>query len=891
MSTMKRIAALALVLILIVGALPGAQAAPSAAGCPKSSSGKHNWKPRPQSPWCERPGGIVYVCSHCGKKVFEESTPALGHAWDAWTVTKQAACASDGSRTRTCSRCGKEETQTIPAYGHAYSAWGVVVQPTCETAGEQAHVCASCGRTETKPVPPLGHQWDKGKVTQMPTATEEGVMTYTCLNDPGHTRTEAIPVTGGSDLVEGHPSLFLTLHTNAEIYQDDHETDHWSDDILVKITVTNTGDIPLMIDVFEHKHVIQPADSFTYKSDFTVWGGSWDTVNHDFITYTPDDPVYFGYMTVTYLLYGYDPDEVIKEPLCTSNHAVLIVRFPRNTEPVEPPALTLKKSFAAPKNKEYFTVGEPIHWILTATNTTEAPITDVTVTDKGVIVGTFSEIAPAETVTCSVPDHIVTAYEKDVVGYVKNAAVAEGKDADGHPQSWPSNEATAPTQKITGKEDDDVPNDGILAKAEAHSPENGAYYLPGEAVDYVITVRNTSDAALKDLILTDSLAGFTPIATLDSLAPGAMETFAYTYTVQESDAVHPFLVNSAILTYHTDDGMPCMPLISTVSSELRGTDPSGFDPDLLPREGDACRLTLDALGDTEARYTLRACAEHLPAARAAEAAAQEGDWVKAVEIWRGELEKQYAVLYAAGDSEAKSAVMEARAFFDAYTATYADAVNMEDTDRMRAETDRMYDMLLAAATGTRREALLAEREQLYAAIEAFGSAAKYAALAEMLRIRCALLCCAIHTMPEDLPGSLTGQHAALESTEKHETNGREISGLEGSDSTVVERFDAAGTAALKETARMAVSAGNRAVAFSRAAVVWQMALDDLMNPLYEAAAEKRKPAIAAWRTSLDSLLSAERHLLTLLYGGKRAIIEEQLMNLYKDAVLCTEKLR
>ena len=217
MMAMKRMAALALALILILGALPAAQAAPSAAGCPKSPSGTHNWIPRPQSPWCERPGGIKYTCSYCHKQVFEESSPALGHLWSSWTVTKKAACTTKGSKTRTCSRCGKVETQSIPASGHAYSAWGVIVQPTCETAGEQAHVCASCGRTETKPVTPLGHKWDGGKVTKMPAATEDGVLTYTCKNDPSHTKTEAIPATGGEPTAEGHPSLFVFVQSDARI--------------------------------------------------------------------------------------------------------------------------------------------------------------------------------------------------------------------------------------------------------------------------------------------------------------------------------------------------------------------------------------------------------------------------------------------------------------------------------------------------------------------------------------------------------------------------------------------------------------------------------------------------------------------------------------------------
>ena len=119
--TMKRIAVLALVLILALGALPTALATPSTAGCPKSQDGNHGWVPRPRDAWCEWSGGMVYVCRYCGKEAFEETTPALGHNWSEWTVTKKATCTSKGSKTRTCSRCNKVETQSIPTTGHAYS--------------------------------------------------------------------------------------------------------------------------------------------------------------------------------------------------------------------------------------------------------------------------------------------------------------------------------------------------------------------------------------------------------------------------------------------------------------------------------------------------------------------------------------------------------------------------------------------------------------------------------------------------------------------------------------------------------------------------------------------------------------------------------------------------
>ena len=102
-------------------------------------------------------------------------------------------------------------------------------------------------------------------------------------------------------------------------------------------------------------------------------------------------------------------------------------------------------------------------------------------------------------------------------------------------------------------------------------------------------------------------------------------------------------------------------------------------------------------------------------------------------------------------------------------------------------------------------------------------------------------------------------------------------------------YDETGATAFRDTVRLA--AGGRPSAFRRAAVLWQMALDDTLNPVYEAAGNERRQAIAAWRITLDSLAPAEKSLLALMYGDRSATAEEQLMNLYRDAALNTEHVR
>ncbi|MBR6499541.1 MAG: Cna B-type domain-containing protein, partial [Clostridia bacterium] len=200
--TFKRFIAVALAVLLLLGALPEilpeALAAPSEDGCPKSSSGKHSWYSRPRSAWCDYAGGNVWICSFCNKTVFEETTPALGHDWPAWTVTKTATCTEKGSRTRTCNRCHKVETQELAVLGHYFpNPWKTVKEPACEEAGQEVNYCTRCGYEWRRELEAIGHDWDEGVVTKKPTAYEEGEKTYTCKNDSSHTKTEPIPATEG----------------------------------------------------------------------------------------------------------------------------------------------------------------------------------------------------------------------------------------------------------------------------------------------------------------------------------------------------------------------------------------------------------------------------------------------------------------------------------------------------------------------------------------------------------------------------------------------------------------------------------------------------------------------------------------------------------------------
>ena len=899
--TIRRIAAVFLALLIVLGALPGmlspAQAKPSEDGCPKGSGGKHLWSNGIyQEPWCETPGGYNYTCRFCNKTVFEKTAPALGHKWGAWKTVKEPTCAKEGTQRRVCSRCGKKETQSIPptykhnwkwktvkeptcgaeglrqqvcsvckltnksesipATGkHKFGKWKVTKEAECTKAGKKTHTCKVCGFKESEKIPATGHDWDEGVIIKEP-AVESGYLIngeilYTCKNNSSHTKTKTI---------KPKPSLHLTMECASEELGHDitpFESEH-NYYVYTNDTVTNTGNVCLRAEFWNgvvnsgtYYAYLDPGESYTFTNvkhrvaHFSFESGEtiWDNIH-----YTPEDPDHIGYVTATDCYIGCAPAEAVGElcgQVCWSNTASVTV-YLKGKATETSPALSLVKNVAnPPADSGIFKVDEQIDWSLTAANTTEDPITGVTVTDKGATVGSFSEIGPSESIACSVPSHTVTGYDA-VVGYVCNSATATGTDADGVTHTWASNVATAYTKKLEDDEDPLGPVYGLnvaarLTKEEAHGPANGEYYELNEQIDYVITVENTGETELRDLILTDSLAGFEPIDTAEVLAPGGKLSFSYAHTVTEEDLAAHWVVNSAVLTYTFGDGIPGTPRFTNRVYSRAGDGewplPEGsFDPALLQRD-ECCSLTLDVLGSTEAAYTLHACADHLSVLKAVEEAPG-----KAAEIWLSEMDKLYELLYAAADDVAKCALIEQRAMFLAY-------------------------------------------------MNAFDAAMGENASADALRLECARLCGIVRTAPDTLPGSLLGEHEKLSGSPAYETSSRETGALNGSDCTVTERYDARGAGALADTLALLNTVDSFDKAFTTGRVFWQMALDDTVRPLYKAADEAQQKLIATWRILLDRRASADGALLGILYQQNYRTIAEAVMDLYKDAALNAANLK
>ena len=104
------------------------------------------------------------------------------HDFGDWTVTTEPTCTAAGEKTRTCSGCGTEETETVDALGHDFSI-AVVTEATCTTDGYTTYKCSRCDEEyidEDSYIDALGHDFGEWTVTTPPTHDAEGEETREC---------------------------------------------------------------------------------------------------------------------------------------------------------------------------------------------------------------------------------------------------------------------------------------------------------------------------------------------------------------------------------------------------------------------------------------------------------------------------------------------------------------------------------------------------------------------------------------------------------------------------------------------------------------------------------------------------------------------------------------
>ena len=244
-----------------------------------------------------------------------------------------------------------------------------------------------------------------------------------------------------------------------------------------------------------------------------------------------------------------------------------------------------------------FAEGEIIIYQVTVTNTGNITLNDVTLTDvmtgvDGVTVlpsnlseedGDIGILLPKENAVITYT-HEVT--EADLGGILHNVATATAYPAVPDPASEAAAAGKA-SEPLTATDDEDVPtiarDPKLSVEKEVTSKpaaEDGKYVL-GETITYKVTVTNTGNLTLNDIVVSDVLTrpdGTTTVpsgfsvndARIDSLEPGASAEITYDHVIVEAD------LGGALTNAATATGQPDIP----------DPDPETPDPDPTPDEPD-----------------------------------------------------------------------------------------------------------------------------------------------------------------------------------------------------------------------------------------------------------------------------------------------------------------
>ena len=227
------------------------------------------------------------------------------------------------------------------------------------------------------------------------------------------------------------------------------------------------------------------------------------------------------------------------------------------TEPSKPHITVTKETISTPKNGETYALGEKITYKITAKNTGNLTLTNVTVSDE--LTGDTGdkafkidgEFKPGDEKTFKTS---YTVTEADLGKTVVNVATATGTTPD----------PDKPEPGVDpGKKEDPTDQKKPGMSIEKKVIDQKEKYEIGDTVEYKITVTNTGNTTQKNILVEDQMnaAGQAVITkvdgangtidgakvTLDTLAPGKAATITAEYTVVKADRGKT-ITNAAVAT-------------------------------------------------------------------------------------------------------------------------------------------------------------------------------------------------------------------------------------------------------------------------------------------------------------------------------------------------------
>ena len=313
------------------------------------------------------------------------------------------------------------------------------------------------------------------------------------------------------------------------------------DIVTYNFVITNTGSVELTnVTVTDNNATITGGPIATLApgaSDSTTFSGSHTITQEDINT---------GYVYNLATATAKDPED--KTVTDTSSDPT-----PCTTCPIDPECpdctitpLTQSPSINITKDGTYVdsnqdgitNVGDVVTYNFVVTNTGNTTLTDVTVTDNNATIsgGPIAILAVGATDSTTFSGSHAITQEDINTGYVYNLATVTSKDPKGNPVTDTSSD---PTPCTTCPIDPECPDCTITPLTQSpglvviKTATTASYSVVGDVINYTITVKNTGNQTLHQIIVKDPLTGLDTI--IDILAPGASSEYTQSYTVTQED--------------------------------------------------------------------------------------------------------------------------------------------------------------------------------------------------------------------------------------------------------------------------------------------------------------------------------------------------------------------
>ena len=525
---------------------------------------------------CTKKGRRQHRCAECGTVEYGD-LKKLAHVPGEWTVTKEATCKRPGAREAACVNCGTKLTEKLPKVDHLYENWETIREATDFSRGKKQAVCKFCGKKKAEEFYPEGTlaadlDNDAGAVKELQSImTSMGVYSGKISGSfdkktvggvkklqknlklkqdgvgwPGLLKMLGMGGMGGpiTDDPSGYKLQLVVKQTSAQ-----QEYYSSGDKLTYQWTLTNASkkNDARNLKLF-HFAGLTPSKKTDETIDEPGVLKSGESVSGTFTYTVTKKDALAGKFTFGFIARGkLGGNNMESNKVCFVNAASAGMGGTGGgwTPPEEESLLIEKKVTNTPANGLFFLKGEKIEFEITITNKTSKDVKNVIATDKllGSWKKTIGTLAGAAVKTYTAE---YTVQGSDIPkGEVINTVVVSYTGADGK-QKTSKAEAKAPVGQDT---------DGLyIYKTDIGSPANGLFYLPGEEVNFEITLANPTTRTFTDLKVYDWLKSKkTPWQTETKLEGGKFVSYTFTAKVTALQGKLGKLTNIVRVTYQDPD--------------------------------------------------------------------------------------------------------------------------------------------------------------------------------------------------------------------------------------------------------------------------------------------------------------------------------------------------